>query len=210
VTAKLGSVSLGLAFSLPLACAASAGTIVLIGDSISAGAGASAPRRAYAWQLERSLSRRHRVVNYARGGGSVRGDVGSVDPADFPGAAALRPDVVVIALGTNDYAVGVPLDEFGAGYEAALQTFRFAETVVCVTPYRRSDLSEATLNSAGSRPDDYRNAVHEVCEADGRRVLDGIEALPSQSMLGDGLHPNDVGHARIAKWLEQELAEILD
>jgi hypothetical protein len=79
--------------------AASAGTIVLVGDSISAGVGASSPRQAYAWRLERSLSTRHRVVNYSRPGWSVRGDVGVFNPTNFAGAAALWPDVVVLALG---------------------------------------------------------------------------------------------------------------
>jgi len=210
MNAKLGTSWLAVAFGLLLACAASAETIVLVGDSISAGVGASSPRRAYAWQLERSLSRSHRVVNYSRGGWAVSGEVGISDPANFLGAAALWPDVVVIALGTNDYGVGVPLEDFIAGYEAALQTLGPVETVVCVTPYRRSDLSEATPNTAGLLLDDYRTAVHGVCEADGRIVLDGIEAMPSESMLGDGLHPNDVGHNRIAKWMERELTGILD
>ncbi len=207
---KLVAAWLTLACSALLAHTASAATIVLVGDSISAGDGSSSPRRAYAWQLERSLSRRHRVVNYSRGAWSVSGTAGIVDPAHFPGAALLFPAVVVIILGTNDYAVGVPLDAFLAGYQAALGTFGNVETVVCVTPYRRSDLSEATPNSAGLLPLDYREAVRAACEADGRIALDGFEALPSESLLGDGLHPNDAGHHRIAKWLTAELSEILD
>jgi len=201
---------LALACALLVGCAASAETVVLVGDSISAGAGASSPRRAYAFQLEQALSRRHRVVNYSRGGWTVEGNAAVFNPASFPGAAALWPDVVVIALGTNDYGVGVPLDEFSAGYASALDSLASIPTVVCVTPYRRSDLSETTLNAAGLLPSAYRGAVRAACEAAGRIVLDGFEAMPSESLLADGLHPNDAGHARIAKWLEKALRPILD
>jgi lysophospholipase L1-like esterase len=199
-----------LAGALLVAARASAETIVLVGDSISAGAGASSPKRAYAFRLERALVREHRVVNYSRGGWSVAADVGVIDPADVPGAAALAPDVVVLALGTNDYGGGLPLDDFRAGYQAALEALAAVGTVVCVTPYRRSDAWEATRNAAGGVPSDYRAAVRAACEAAGRIPLDGFEALPSQAFLPDGIHPNDAGHSRIAKWLEKALAPILE
>jgi len=122
----------------------------------------------------------------------------------------LWPNVVVIALGTNDYVSDVSLRKFAAGYRAALNKLSSVATVVCVTPYRRSDRSEARPNAVGLLPNAYREAVRSVCEERGRIVLDGFEALPSESYLADGLHPNDAGHQRIAEWLEQRLIEILD
>lgn len=79
-----------------------------------------------------------------------------------------------------------------------------------MTPFRRSDDSEATPDAAGLRPQDYRTAVHDVCEAEGRIPLDGFEALSSEALLADGLHPNDAGHRRMARWLERALRAVLD
>jgi lysophospholipase L1-like esterase len=184
-------------------------TLVLFGDSITVGAGASTPEHAYAYRLAQALAARHRVVGYARGGWTVAGRRSFAMPAFARGAWTLSPDAVVIALGTNDYSLGVPLARFESAYRAILVLFDGVESVVCVTPFRRSETDEATANPAGLFPRDYRAAVRAVCEAAGRPVLDGFAALPSDAFLADGLHPNDAGHERIAEWLEEGLRGVL-
>jgi lysophospholipase L1-like esterase len=185
-------------------------TLVLLGDSITVGMGASTPEHAYAFRLAEALAARQRVVGYARGAWTVAGRGGFARPAFARGARSLSPDAVVIALGTNDYNLGVPLARFESAYRAILVLFDGVASVVCVTPFRRADADEATPNAAGLLPRDYREAVRAACEAKGRPVLDGFAALPSEAFLADGLHPNDAGHERIAEWLEEGLRETLE
>ncbi|MGC0152416.1 arylesterase [Chromobacterium vaccinii] len=95
-------VPLLLLWQLP-ACAA---TILVFGDSLSAGYGL-APNQGWVALLARDLAPRHRVVNASQSGETSAGGL-----ARLPDALARhKPDVLVLELGANDGLRGLPMVE---------------------------------------------------------------------------------------------------
>jgi hypothetical protein len=75
---------------------------------------------------------------------------------------------------------------------------------LCVTPFIRAN--EEMPNAAGYLLDEYRAVVEEECLFAGGIPLDGRRAMSyAPKLFTDAVHPNDRGHARIARWLEAEL-----
>ena len=135
-------------------------------------------------------------------------------------------DVVVVFGGTNDFGHGdAPFGSFddrtqdtfyGALHELCrLLLERYpSKEIVFLTPLHRTteDIPCAAQNDGRvpRRLVDYRNAIIEVAQYYGLPVLDlyavsGIQPrvpIIQQTMMPDGLHPNSLGHARIASRLE--------
>ncbi|ERD99997.1 arylesterase [Pseudogulbenkiania ferrooxidans] len=83
-----------------------AATVLVFGDSLSAGYGL-APGQGWAALLARDLAPRHKVVN-----ASVSGETSAGGLARLPDALARhRPDVLVLELGANDGLRGLPMAE---------------------------------------------------------------------------------------------------
>lgn len=183
-------------------------TLVVIGDSISTGAAASGPDKGYVALLTKRLTG-HSLINCSRGGWSVHATRDYVEPAYIGGVAALWPNSIVIVLGTNDFSVSEPLEEFRAGYRALLDRLLRALVdplghLFCVTPFPRLD--EDRANTAGHVLDDYRLVVQEECSMARGIPLDGSQAVPAAvAYFSDTIHPNDRGHASIAAWLLEQL-----
>lgn len=182
---------------------------VIFGDSISAGGNATRGNRTYAARLARKTTK-YSILNYSRDAWSVCGSEWLVSPAYVQGVTALWPAAVLIALGTNDYSVGSSLEDFRTYYRTILAgagAWPFgADKVFCLTPFPRAN--EELPNAAGLVLDDYRLAIEQECEEMGGRVLDGRAMLPSSpAYLQDGLHPNDRGHAEIARQLMKALGD---
>lgn len=182
--------------------------LVVIGDSISAGAAASRADRGYVAILTQRLTD-YTITNYSRGGWSVRASRNWVAPAYIDGVPPLWPNDVIIVLGTNDFSADEPLDDFVVGYRALLD--RLLRSLVipidhlfCVTPFPRED--EDRANMAGHILHDYRLVIEKECSTIGGIPLDGSQAMPNSiDYRNDTVHPNDSGHARIAAWLLEEL-----
>ena len=193
------------------ASSAHAQKLVVFGDSISAGAAATRQSNTYVDRLSHRINKNWRTFNYSRGGWAVAGSIGFVHPAFIDGALHLFPSVVLIALGTNDFAVSVPLDTFTTSYQLIVE--RFANffgvgQVFCLTPiYSKNG---ATPNAVGATLADYREVIATECSAAGGIVLDGLEAMPtSDAFLADQTHPNDRGHRAMARWLHRALRPYL-
>lgn len=104
-----------------LSAQVSAMTIVVVGDSLSAGYGLR-PNEGWVSLMDKALSPQHRVVN-----ASVSGETSAGGLTRLP--AILRqqkPDVVVVALGGNDGLRGLPLDEMGGNLQKMLDQIRAA------------------------------------------------------------------------------------
>ncbi len=126
-------------------------------------------------------------------------------------------DVVVVFGGTNDFGIGDA--PFGTMEDRTADTFigalhvlhlqlleRYpAAQLVALTPLHRD--GEAEPNSRGKVAADYVEAVRQVAAYYGVPVLDlwatsGMQpAVPvmKTTYMPDGLHPNDAGHALLAK-----------
>lgn len=97
----------------------------------------------------------------------------------------------ILALGSNDFGVSVPLEAVRAG----VRTLVGSATVnwICVTPPGRAD--EQIPNDLNLFPQDYRDAIAEECRAMGAVVIHGeLVVPPNPPNLSDGLHLSKRGH----------------
>lgn len=109
--------------------------------------------------------------------------------------------VVVIALGTNDYAVEngkLKAGEFGTLYSNFVDSLKAkisSVEIYAITPIVRTDRTNA--NQFGDFLQDYRDTITEVLAGvSDVTVIDGTTLL-EPSYLSDGVHPTTEGHRRI-------------
>jgi acyl-CoA thioesterase-1 len=99
-------------FAAWLALPAGAATILVMGDSLSAGYGLQ-PGQGWVSLLQQDLEPKHRIIN-----ASISGETSDGGLARLPDALSRhKPDIVVLELGANDGLRGLPL----AGMERNLQ-----------------------------------------------------------------------------------------
>lgn len=100
--------TLWLLFCLPV----SAATILVVGDSLSAGYGL-APKQGWVYLLGQNLGTKHKVVN-----ASISGDTTQGGLARLPKALQThKPQIVIIELGGNDALRGLPISQMQANLE---------------------------------------------------------------------------------------------
>ena len=169
------------------------------GDSIAEGWKASAP--AWAWPAQ--LGRRHRLdavnLGYA---GAARGEIASAEEL-----AALPAGAIAIAHGTNCWT-RTPHSAalFAESLRAFLAIVREGHPhtpIVALSPILRVD-AEAKPNRLGATLADLRESFEGVVQeriaaGDARLALVPGGALVPAAELPDGIHPDDRGHARIAR-----------
>ncbi len=171
------------------------------GDSILEGWVASAP--ALAWGAVAARAHGLDLLNMGFAG-SARGEIPCAEAL-----AGLDADVISITHGTNCWTrIAHSAGMFAEGTAAFLEIVRQGHPrtpVVVASPVLRPD-AEATPNRLGATLADLRRAMEDVVEA---RVAAGDDRLAlvrggdvlGPAELGDGIHPNDIGHARLAEVL---------
>ena len=206
--------------------------ILFLGDSITEGVGASCPENAYwrvfgrntqaeVWADGRSGTRIAPQLRPDEWDSHPHNVHYGARVADMPAEA----DGVVVFGGTNDFGHGdAPLGKmsdreetsfYGALHQlcqALIAKYPLAE-IVLFTPLHRLG-EDAPINERGIRNvaplSGYAAVIREVAAYYGLPVLDlyatsGIQPrvdIIRQAFAPDGLHPNDAGHARIARRLE--------
>lgn len=107
-------------FIVSTACAAaSARTILVLGDSLSAGFGI-AQQQSWPSLLERRLKEEsypYQVTNISISGETTRGGLSRLPNA----LSQHKPDIVVLALGANDGLRGLPLEQMNDNLEAMIR-----------------------------------------------------------------------------------------
>jgi len=195
----------------------SANRIISIGDSISVGDGSSLNTR-YGWVIIlRGLIRSRdwslttdgwgaAYTNEIVGNATTQQEMADRIIAEFTGATGRK--VILWTLGTNDfgYVVGNPITV--AANAASLWDNAYAADseieVILITPLWRGNHNIA--NSDGWVLQDYRDAL--TLEANARNfvtVYDGESLLSSADFTSGSLHPNDAGHEKIAKFINNSL-----
>ncbi len=174
---------------------------ICYGDSIAEGWCASEPAGAWPHVLAREQGLDVVNLGYA---GSARGEIASAEEI-----ASLPAELLTVAFGTNcwtrtPHSVGL----FAEGLRAFLAVVREGHPhtpIVAVSPILRAD-AESTPNRLGATLADLRAAFEEVvrerrASGDGSiRLVSGL-ALVARDRFPDGIHPDDEGHAQLARAL---------
>ncbi len=118
-------------------------------------------------------------------------------------AALGEPDVILVFMGLNDAAYGVPLDEFAADYSLMLSRLRRnypAAEIWCGTLMQGDYAGSSFFNAEAVMPfEAFNEAIREAAAANSCRVADIASfGLPYDSV--DGAHPNYDGMKEIAEW----------
>lgn len=197
-----------------------------LGDSITEGCRVSALDKIY----HQLIAQQHgmRVAhNYGIGGTCIAPHIGpgALGPAFETRVEAMdhNADAVVVFGGTNDFGVGdAPFgtldseDVFtfcGALHSliAKLKGEFSTADIVFMTPLHRLN-EDVPAPHSGKTLADYAEAERIICERHGIPVIDLFSINPldpaDESLLPDGLHPNDSGHIIMARVIAEELLKI--
>lgn len=202
--------------------------INFLGDSITEGAGASAPENKFTMLIEREYEAI--CQNYGIGGTRIAKQHTPSDNPIFDNDFCSRvadmdadADIVAVFGGTNDFGhgdapLGIMSDRTPDTFYGALHTLyislleKYSESpIVVMTPLHR--LNEDNPRGDGNKPRDvgnlktYVDVIREVAEYYSLPVLDlykesGLQPkvpIINEKYFADGLHPNDEGHKVIAK-----------
>jgi lysophospholipase L1-like esterase len=171
------------------------------GDSIAEGWCASEP--AGAWPHRLAREERLDVVNLGYAG-SARGEIASAEEI-----AALPASLLTIAHGTNCWTrTPHSAAMLAEGLRAFLHIVREGHPrvpIVALSPVLRAD-AESTPNRLGATLADLRAAFEAVVRerrAAGDAALCLVSGLPllGRERFPDGIHPDDQGHAQLARVL---------
>jgi acyl-CoA thioesterase-1 len=184
---------------------AKAGTpvIVAFGDSLTAGFGLP-QNEAFPAQLENALKARGQEVKVVNAG--VSGDTAAAGLARLDWALPDDASAVIIELGANDALLG--LDP--AATRATL------EKMITDIKGRGLPILLAGMEAPRNLGEEYVDRFRAIYEDLAQRYdlvfypffLDGV-ALDEKYLLGDGLHPNAQGVARIVEGILPKVEELL-
>ena len=200
-------------------------TIVCVGDSITEGVGASnSSLYSYPSQLRTLLGDGYKVVNCGKSKATALGSYSKYwntngiyynTTAQYKGALASDPDIVLIMLGTNDAkhvtgSIAESVDQFYAALKELGETFAALESkpqiYIMASPYRFEDnVRKANMDSA------IYPTQKKLAEDMGWGFIDLFNvtktAMKSQKIHSDSLHFNDAGYAVIAEAIKAELTK---
>ena len=176
--------------------------VMCVGDSITMGADASA-LSSWVELLESSLGATAALVGSQTTGATSHEGVSGDQTSDVLAKIAARmatytPDLIVLAIGTNDITVA-DLTGFGADYDAVLDAIFAADSGVIVrcsligprdsfTILRHRAYANAAIKAAVNVQQDAGFNCEWIAGSDAAWDLTEVRA-------NDGTHPTDVGHA---------------
>jgi lysophospholipase L1-like esterase len=179
--------------------------VACVGDSITYGAGVKdRSHESYPAQLAKLLGDKYDTRNFGVSGTTLlsKGDRPYIKQKRYQAALSYAPDIVIIALGTNDTKPQnwSHKDDFVGDYKALISSFKDAnpavKTYVCIPVpafpgflgINEKDLSEGVIP-----------ATREVAADEKLPVIDLHEALAGKAELfPDTVHPNAQGAALMA------------
>ena len=175
--------------------------IIFYGDSITQGTGSEKDTQSYAWLTTRYYDADSMILGV--GGANFFPD--TVEDNGFD------PDIVIIALGTNDFLGEQTLDAVQmacAEYLDRLCKIYAGKKFFYVTPLWRADDQDVTLVGTFAG---LRQMVSEEAAKRNMVVIDGYDMIPHRTeYLDDELvHPNDIGYALYAQNLIKALNRYL-
>lgn len=201
-----------------------------LGDSITEGCRVSASDKIFHQLIGQQYGMQH-CYNYGVGGTHIARQVipNKVDTHQdltFELRAEImdrRADAVVVFGGTNDFGLGDA--PFGTQDSEDIYTFCGAVNslinklrrdfpdadIVFMTPLHRL-AEDVPSPRSGKTLAEYAAAIREICAQRGVPVIDLFSINPldaaDETLLPDGLHPNDAGHRILAQVVADELLKL--
>lgn len=177
--------------------------VACVGDSITAGYGVE-KGKSYPSQLQALLGDGYVVGNFGVSGRTLlsKGDKPYINEKAYQEALAMKPDIVIIMLGTNDTK---PQNwkfqkEFEADYKALVESFKRLDSKPKVFLCRPSPGPDKPGNIYEGDLRKVRSRIDKLASSLGCKVIDMNAALAGKKgMLSDTVHPNAAGAAELAK-----------
>ncbi len=188
-------------------------TVLRLGDSRTIGVGSSWGT-GYAPELQRLLGQAGIAVTYAPIAGGTGWDVQGLRSIVDSAIAASSPDVVLLAVGTNNAAgaCGAAPCAGMAGYQAAF--YDLVQRILIDAPAAHLYLAEIQYSSASWAVNEvYANVAHITSTwqpwCAGRCTLVHLQGISRCGYLAaDNVHPTDAGYQVMAdQWARAILAE---
>ncbi len=170
------------------------GPIVVLGDSLAAGVGSKGQKGGFVAILSQRLG--VEIVNRGVSGDSTADGLKRLD-ADV---LALKPALVILELGGNDFLRRMDPDRTFANLEALIRRSQDSGAAVLVLGVRGGLLRNRGQNR-------FREVAERNQAAYVPDLLEGIFAHPA--LMADAIHPNDAGHQQIARRLDPILRRLL-
>lgn len=168
----------------------STGPVLMFGDSLVEGVGASAGQT-LPDQLSRLL--KSPVLNYGVSGDTTRDALLRLNQA-----VAQKPRIAIILLGGNDFLKKIPREETFANLEKIVTAFQAEGSITVVLGVRSGIVG-------GGADAEYEALAKETKSLYMSDVLAGL--FGRSELMSDALHPNDRGYAKIAERLASLLLE---
>jgi acyl-CoA thioesterase-1 len=203
-TAVVAAGMLLAASGLPASQAAAATpVIVAFGDSLTAGLGLP-EKDSFPAQLERALKARGQEVKVVNAG--VSGDTAAAGLARLDWAMPDDASAVIVELGANDALQGLDPAATKATLEKIITQLKARGLPILLAGM------EAPRNLGKDYVDQFRALYQDLAQRYDLILypffLDGV-ALDDKYTLGDGLHPNAEGVARIVDGILPKVEELL-
>jgi lysophospholipase L1-like esterase len=185
--------------------------VACVGDSITAGVGASSPDNAYPMQLQRMLGDGYKVGNFGNSGKTLlkHGDDPYWTTDTLQQALAFKPNIVTIMLGTNDTKPQnwKLKDQFTADYKDLIAKFQALDTkpkIFLVRPTYIPGAGNYGINEPAMREE--LAIIDSLSMEEGLPTIDVHAATAGQdSDFPDRVHPNNQGAYVIAQTLYQSI-----
>jgi len=165
--------------------AANAPTVLVFGDSLSAGYGIDVDQSWPALLQSRLESQgyEHRVINASISGETTEGGVTRIAST----LKNFRPDLVILELGGNDGLRGFPTERMKANLQTIIEKTRASGAAVIMLGIR------IPTNYGPRYTGAFENVYRELADESGvlwiEFFMEGI-ALDKELMQDDGIHPN--------------------
>lgn len=184
--------------------------VACVGDSITKGAGAG-PGKSYPSQLQELLGDKWNVGNFGVSGRTLlkKGDHPYWNEKAYQDALAMKPDVVIIMLGTNDTK---PQNwkfesEFVADYTELVKSFQALESKPRVYVCRPCPVPEpGNFGINEKNLQEWIKRIDAMAKEMNLGVIDMHKALEDKpKLLPDRVHPNAEGAGEMAAAAFKEL-----
>jgi lysophospholipase L1-like esterase len=185
--------------------------VACVGDSITAGIGASSRNNSYPMQLQRMLGAGYTVGNFGNSGRTLlkNGDHPYWTTKTLPQALAFQPNIVTIMLGTNDTKPQnwKLKDQFAADYKDLIAQFQALATkpkIFLVRPPYVAGPGNYGINDPAMLEE--LAMIDALAKEEGLPEIDVYAATDKKdSLFKDRVHPNNLGAFTIANAFYQGL-----